>query len=355
MMSNPPIIDKTYLIDVLSLRKTQLISDIEVYQVIESNTALVVKFKIMVKEDDHSDSTRQFFIKTKKCNPKTLSYHTLSLKEVEFYKFMQNKSNINLPIAQCIDAYISDDKTKYLLLLEDVSNEFYASDKVDLTSENIWLSSACSLAKFHAAFWNSDIIGSNDLPIDSKEKINFYIKNTYESYEKFIKYIGSRFDTETHDIYEHVIKISVLLQKERYERLVNKDNITLKHGDSHIHNFMFPHNQSKTPIIIDFQFWGTGIGVGDVAHLTRVSFPKVFREKFHRSIIENYYKTLLAHGVHGYLWDTCWNDYRKHVACMLLIPMWQYTSFNMEYDDWINNVSSLIMNYKSLHCDQLEV
>jgi hypothetical protein len=354
-MNNPPIIDIKYLASALSLRTTQLIADMEISQVIESNTALVIKIKILIKETGHIDSTRQLFIKTIKYNPKTNTYHNLSLKEANFYKFIQSETNVKLPIAQCYDAYISDDKFKYLLLLEDLSNEFHASDKINLSDENIWLSAASSLAKFHAAFWNSDKIGSQELPIDNIEKINFYIKNTYESYDKFIKYVGNRFDAETLAIFEHAMKISVGLETERYNRLTNKDNITLTHGDSHIYNFMFPRNQEETSVIIDFQFWGMGIGVKDIAHLTRESFPKVNGEKLHLSIIKKYYETLLEQGVCNYSWDNCWNDYRKQVASMLLIPIWQYTHFNLEYDNWIKDVPSLISNYKLLNCDQLEV
>lgn len=40
----------------------------------------------------------------------------------------------------------------------------------------------------------------------------------------------------------------------------------------------------------------------------------------------------------------------KHVASMILIPMWQYTLFNLEYDEWINDIPSLILNYKLLRC-----
>ena len=152
IMNNPPIIDKVYLLNILRLRKTQLIANIEICKVLESNTSLTIKFKILIKEDGHIDSTRQFFIKTIKYNSKTNAYHDLSLKEVEFYKFIQNATNANLPLAHCFDAYISEDKSKYLLLLEDLSNEFDGTDKVDFTSETIWLLSACSLAKFHAAF-----------------------------------------------------------------------------------------------------------------------------------------------------------------------------------------------------------
>lgn len=352
-MNNSPIIDEKYLVKVLCLRLTQLISDVEIFQVIETNTALTIKFKILIKEAGHSDCTRRFFIKTIKNNPETNAYHALSLKEVEFYKYIQNVTKVQLPIAQCFDAYISEDKSKYLLLLEDLSNEFDGTDEVDLTSENIWLSSAYSLAKLHAAFWNSDKIGPNDVCIDSMEKNKLSIKNIYQSYEKFINYVGIRFDTEILTIFQQALRISVELQTETYKRIVNKDNITLKNGDSHIYNFMFPHNQKKSPIIIDFQFWRTGIGVGDVAHLTRVSFPEICGENLHRSIMKKYYETLLAQGVKGYLWDDCWNDYRKQVASMLLTPMWQYTLFDLKYDDWIKDVSSLIFNYKLLRCEQL--
>lgn len=355
MMRYPPVIDKKYLLDVLCLRRTQLISEIEICQVIESNTALTIKFRILITEDGNNDLTRQFFIKTIKYNPKDNAYHTLSLKEVEFYKFIRNETNSNLPIAQCFDTYISEDKLKCLLLLEDISNEYDAANEVALSSENIWLSAACSLAKFHAAFWNTDKIGSCDLPIDSIEKINSYEKNTYESYEKFIKYVGNRFDAETLAIYEHACRISIKLEMERYKRLVSKDNITLIHGDSHIHNFMFPHNQNNTPRILDFQFWGIGMGVGDVAHLTRVSFPNVSGENLHRLIMDKYHETLLAQGIKDYSWENCWDDYRKKVASMLLIPMWQYIGFNLKYDYWINDIKSLVRNYKWLHCEQLEV
>lgn len=354
-MKSQPTIDKQYLVNILELHSTQLISNIDIYEIIESNTALTIKFKILIKQDGHKDLKRQFFIKTVKYNSQNHAYDELSIKEVEFYKFIKNLKDTKLPIAQCFDAYVSEDKSKYLLLLEDLSNEFCPSEKVDFTSENIWISAACSLAKFHATFWNLHQMDSNSLLIDTMEDVNSHIKNTYESYEKFINYVENRFDVETFTIFDHALKISVALETERYKRICSKNNITLIHGDSHIYNYMFSHNQDKVPIIVDFQFWGLGIGPRDVAHLTRVSFPKDFNEEFHQLIVRKYYEELLAHGVQGYSWDTCWNDYRKQVASMLLIPMIQYAFFNLKYEDWINDISSLISNYKILHCEQLEI
>lgn len=353
MMSNPPVIDKGYISNILNLSKSQLISNVEVLEVTETNTALVIKFKALIKEAGNDVSTRSFFIKTIKYDADTHVYDSLSLKEVEFYKFIQNIDNVKLPMPKCFDSYISEDKAKYLLLLEDVSEEFSGPDQNEFCSENIWISAASSLAKFHAAFWNSEKIENKSVSIDSKEKLNFHIKSARENYDKFIKYVGNRFDNETIKMYEHAIKISLELEMERYERLADKNNITLIHGDSHIYNFMFPHNKNKTPIIVDFQFWNAGIGAGDVAHLTREAFPKEGREKLHRLIIEKYHETLLKQGVQGYSFEDCLKDYRKQVACMLLIPVWQYTCFNIEYDEWIRDIPSLVLNYKSLRCDEL--
>lgn len=352
-MSNTPILDKTYLSRVLNLRKTQIISAVEVCQVTESNTALVIKFKIQIQEAGHGISVRRFFIKTIKYNSETNTYHDLSLDEVEFYKLINNKSNLDLPLAYCYDSYISEDKLKFLILLDDVSDEFHAVSKNDLDLERIWISAAKSLAKFHAVFWNSELIGSEVLPYESMDKINYYIKNTKEKYNKFTKYIGNRFDKGIFDIFEHAIEISSALHIEKHKRLLSKNNVTVIHGDSHVHNFMFSSNSSKLPLIIDFQFWGMGIAVGDVAHLTRASYPFFTNSEVHHSIIEGYYETLLAKGVHGYSWDNCWNDYRKLVACMVLIPMWQYVAFGIEYDTWKNDIPRLIGNYKALQCNKL--
>lgn len=354
IMKNPPVIDKKYLVDVLQLGITQLISGVDIFEVIESNTALIIKFKIIIKEDGHKDLVRQFFIKTIKYNTDTHVYDELSLKEVEFYKFIQNLTTINLPVAQCFDAYISPDKSKYLLLLEDLSNEYYSSSSADFTSDNIWLSAACSLGKLHAAFWNSTKIDSKNLSIDSITKIDFYIKDMYEIYHKFTNDFREHFDSETLSIFEHALKIAVGLETERYERISNKDNITLINGDSHIYNFMLPHNQSKAPIIIDFQFWGVGIGTRDIAHLTRASFPKTYGEEFHQLLVKKYYETLLEEGVQDYSWETCWNGYRKQAASMLLLPMIQYAIFNLKYENWSNDIPCLISTYKSLHCEQLK-
>ena len=116
---------------------------------------------------------------------------------------------------------------------------------------------------------------------------------------------------------------------------------------------MFPKQTNTLPMIIDFQFWSFGIGIGDLAHLTRVSLPEDFDIDCHTTLVKKYHETLLLNGVIDYTWETCWNDYRKHVACMMLIPMWQYCSFNLGYEKWCDDMPILVKNYRILECDNL--
>lgn len=350
-----PVICDEYLYNVLKLLPSQRIDSITINQVVESNTALTIKFAIIIKEDGHTDKKQSLFIKTIKCDAKENVYHDLSIKEAEFYKLIRNKSISFLPIVHCFDVYISEDKTKYLILLQDVSDIYIDSNQSKFTEKGVWFSAAESLANFHSTFWNLKEIDLKNLPVNSIEALNTHINDTYNGFGIFKDYIGNRFDNATYAIYEHVVNINVALLKENYERKLNNSNITIVHGDSHIYNFMLSTNKNLSPVIIDFQFWGVGIGAGDLAHLTRVSFPDEFSISLHEPLIRKYYNTLLEQGVQGYSWEECWIDYRKRVAVMLLIPMWQYTGFDLKYDDWINDIPKLLLNYNALECNQIKV
>jgi len=353
MMNNEPEIDSDYLHKALGLEKDKQISDVVVSEVTESNTALTIKFSVQIEGGANEKHQRSFFVKTIKKDSEITGYHELCLNEVNFYKLIREGSNIGLPIPKCIDAYISEDGSKFLLLLDDISDSYNPPNETILLNEQNWVKAARSLASFHARFWDTDEIGSNDLPIEDAEKTQSYIDDIYDGYSKFKEYVGDHFDGKTIAIYEHAVKIAIELVNERYERMLNRDNVTVMHGDAHIHNFMFPEDCSKDPIIVDFQFWGLGIGLGDIAHLTRVSFPKIYGRNMHFAIVKEYYDTLVAEGVRGYSWERCWNDYRRQVASMLLIPAWQYTLFNREYEQWVDDVTGLISNYDVLECGEL--
>jgi hypothetical protein len=116
---------------------------------------------------------------------------------------------------------------------------------------------------------------------------------------------------------------------------------------------MLPLEKRNKPLMVDFQFWGEGVGTNDLAHLTRVSFSDDFKRDIQISIAEHYHKTLLENGVTGYSWEECLQDYRLDAATMVLIPFYQYELFGIKYDEWIGDLQGLIYNYEYLNCDEL--
>ena len=149
------------------------------------------------------------------------------------------------------------------------------------------------------------------------------------------------------------MEININLINEESNRLFHLDNVTLCNGDSHIYNFMLPKKITDKPVIVDFQFWHEGIGISDLAHLTRVNFSNKHKEYIQNQLVEHYYKSLLQYGITGYSWNDCFIDYRKSVASMVLIPLWQYAGFGLEYDKWIKDLNGLIYNYEYMQCDEL--
>lgn len=346
MMCRNPAVDREYLRGVLRLPAGQTIDQVAVDQVAESNTALTIRFTVCIKDGVRPCQARHLFMKTGKSDSETSAYHAVSLREAVFYRLVRSASTPQLPIVQCLDVYVSEDEAKYLILLADVADTYMESRGADLLDRRVWLSAAESLARLHAAFWNLEKMPPAALPFENEETIRSYASDACRNFERFRHYVGNRLDEATWATLDHALDVDLALLHDSYQRKMCKTNVTLVHGDSHIHNFMMPAAPGGFPILVDFQFWGAGIGAGDLAHLTRVAFPEEFSRTLHEPLARQYYGVLLERGVQGYSWETCLDDYRKHVADMLLIPVWQYAAFGLTYEHWADSIPRLLLNYR---------
>jgi hypothetical protein len=338
IMSVNPVIDTGYLSCILKLS----VDFVEITEVIESNTALVIKATVQIKDD-----IKKLFIKTIKHNKSENVYHSMSMNEGKFYKLIKENNLNNLPVPECYDAFVSDETGEFVIVLEDVSGYYTAPNNTILEDKNIWFSCAESLARFHAAFWNHEIISSN------KDEPDHDPEPDRKCVQSFINDFKNEFDDKTKTVLSKAMEINISLINEHQQRIRNKNNVTICNGDSHIYNFMLPVESGYNPLMVDFQFWGEGVGTGDLAHLTRVSFSDDLKKEIQLPLVEHYYKSLLTYGVKNYSWENCLNDYRKDAATMVLIPMWQYAGFGLKYDEWVGDLRGLIYNYEYLNCGEI--
>ena len=291
IMSVNPVIDKNYLSHILN----HPVESVEITDVAETNTALAIKARTPAKK---------LFIKTIKHDLRKNVYHRKSMKEGIFYKAVQGQKAKNLPIPMCYDAFVSQETEEFVIVLEDISDEYTAPSGAILADKNTWFSCAESLARFHAAFWNHGLItqGSENEENDDQED--------RACLRSFLDDFNERFDDKTKTVLRNAMEINLTHIKTTARRLRGKQNVTLCNGDSHIHNFMLPVRQNGRPLIVDFQFWRAGIGTGDLAHLTRVNFSEQLRKDIQLPLVVRYYESLAQYGITGYAWEDCLRDYR---------------------------------------------
>jgi len=351
IMATDPVIDEIYLNSILNLSETQKICNVVLDEVKESNTSLVIKATVKFGGYDEID-TRKLFIKTVNHNQYENAYHNMSMKEGKFYKLIRDNNINNLLIPRCYDIFISEDTGEFLIVLEDLSEKYVVSDSAKFNDKNVWFSCIDSLAQFHSRLWNNAIIDSLITGREMRE-IEAESKSQKEQLHKFLLQFNEKFNHKIRKIFNHVMEINISLMKERQQRVYSKNNITICNGDSHIYNFMLPTGESYNPLIVDFQFWGEGIGTADLAHFTRVGFSDELKEKIQIPLVEYYHTALLKNGVTNYSWNSCFRGYHLHAATMVLIPFYQYIGFGIEYNKWINDLQGLLFNYDYLECYNL--
>ena len=349
-MSDAPAVDTEYLREILNRPEGQAVTRTQITEVADSNTARVIKAAVWI-EADGDTCVRKLFIKTAKRDRAENTYHEMSMKEGMFYKFIRENPVDGLPVPKCYDAYVSNEAGEFVIVLEDMSDHYSAPDDTALADNNTWFSCAKSLARFHAGFWNHEAIDPADA--QTEEELEAEALSLRERLRSFLDDFAAEFDEKIKTTLNRAMDINIQSIKETSGRIRNRNNVTICNGDSHIRNFLLPTEANGGPLIVDFQFWGEGIGAGDLAHLTRVSFSDELKREVQIPLVRRYYDTLLACGVTGYTWEDCWRDYRMYAATMALIPFFQYTYFGLRYDEWNGALKELVYNYELLGCDEL--
>jgi hypothetical protein len=351
MISTSPRIDENYLSEILHLQTDEKITDVEITNAIDSNTAFAIKACIHIT-NGYDWINKKLFIKTAKPYNQSNAYHDKCIREGLFYKFLLDHPGMKIPVPECYDVYISEDDGLFVIVLADLSDFYRTVCPDDQSNEKIWFSCAESLAKFHAAFWNDPQL-IKELTVMSEQEIDIEIHRNQEYLDQFLAEFQSKFDMRIMNIFKHALDINHEILLECNLEITKRNHITICNGDSHIYNFMIPYDESYEPLIIDFQFWGDGNGAGDVAHLTRVDFSDELKKSIQIPLLIKYYETLQKYGVKDYLWEDCIINYRKEVAAMVLIPMWQFCCFGLKYEEWMKSVEGLIMNYEFMDCESL--
>ena len=137
-----------------------------------------------------------------------------------------------------------------------------------------------------------------------------------------------------------------------YERLMSLNGVTLIHGDVHTGNVMSPRDpEHQTTKLIDWQLWDIGPGAHDLAFLMALHWPPKRRALLEGPLLERYHARLMRY-VPGYSWREFFDDYRRAVVTMVLIPIGQFRRGMPNGVIWFG-LQDATAAFEDLSCEEL--
>ena len=294
---------------------------------------------------------RKAFVKTIRKGTASGSHLRLGIREVRFYQFIDALNLRPYPnIPRCLNSYISQDESSYFLVLEDLSDTHKDYQSLDSSQIDSWKFGLGALAKFHRNFTQKLNKEQIQKYTDDEQDIESYISKLVDAYQKFKADNAEIVSGSTCELLESCIPLIKHFEFEKLARIQENRLTTVLHRDAHLKNFLYPQLPGGETIIVDWQFWGIGIGTFDLRQLLGSALPR--EKRGHQEELVRYYHQVYTKVLDkDYSWEDCWLDYRKGIVDNLFMPVWQYSGFGWGHDRWGKTLESAVENFYALDCD----
>ena len=322
-------------------------ADIEMATVSGPTTSLTLRGAVP------GEPEASYFVKTLKKGTPPGPHLNLGLREVRFYALIDSLSPDPYPnIPRCIKRHIRHDEGNYYLVLEDCSVSHQSYERVDFNSLKPWKTALAALADFHRGFTQKLEADQIHALADDRNKVEQYIQKLIAAFETFKTDHYDIMDDSVLSLMESLIPRIRAFELEKVDRINQNVLTTLLHRDAHLRNFLYPRSAGGRAVIVDWQFWGLGIGVFDLRPLLGSALPPEMRME-QETLVQFYYEAALEGIEADYSWADCWNDYRKGVIDNLFMSVWQYTGFGWEFERWKDTLKSAVENYYAMDCEEI--
>ncbi len=228
------------------------------------------------------------------------------VREVRFYQ--QAAGRTSLPVPACYFAGIDAETGLHLLLLEDMAPARSGSRAQGCTPAQAELAIR-AIAEFHAFWWENSLLrefdwledGSNDPDADAQQALH------ERWWPEFLQRAGHRVPEPIREIGERLGPQRAAIR--RY--VFGSPPQTLIHHDYQLDNLVFGvPNGNATFAVLDWQLASCGRGVWDAAYFLSENLQTPSSPEAVLDLLRLYWQVLIEHGVQGYGFEQCWQDYR---------------------------------------------
>jgi len=310
--------------------------------------SLVAHLEVQYADDISVSLPSQFFLKTSR--PDLIANFPLrGQKEVAFYTRITAAMPAPL-VVRCYDAVYAPEAKKFHLVLEDVSASHVQATVWPLPPvESQCVQAIDCLAQLHAHWWDHASLAQDMGARPTEASIQQAFRRVEQILPGFLDFLGDRLSQERRAVYEQALRVAPILR----QRLLADHGLTLVHGDAHVWNFLFPRDaDTDTVRLIDWEGWSMGLGTVDLAYMMALHWYPERRAHLEQPLLRRYHTQLLTHGIVGYDWDACWDDYRLAAIRNLFIPMGQWAA-KLWPAIWWPHLERALLAFEDLQCREL--
>ena len=245
--------------------------------------------------------------------------------EVRFYQEIAGQVELRTP--KCYYSAMDVEAGRFALLLEDLAPARCGDQLASCSLDEAKLALG-ELAKLHAAWWNSPRLDQFEwMPSLDDKNLGQVLATLYrQSWPFFVEQVGDQVPKKILEVGERFgASFSTIV-----DSLAERPR-TITHTDFRLDNMFFGIEDGGSPFaLIDWQLVQRGGGALDVTYFLAGNFPPEVRRKHQRELLETYHETLLRHGVSGYPFEQCMEDYRMAALFLMIFLVTNRENFDIE-------------------------
>lgn len=282
------------------------VTRVDVAQVFETPPSFHARLRLFYSSDASLYAPRLLFVKSPK--PHKLAR---GKREVDFYTRLAPLMP-DAPLLPCYAAPWTPTTGESFLLLADVSAT-HMTATLPLSWSQIE-AMAQTLARIHARWWeHPELVALVGEAPEAHFAADFAECAGY--YAELSENLGDQLSSSQRGMFESFLAHGpdLILPRIRQKRA-----LTLSHPENHHENSLFPVQQTGAALLIDWHQYRCWCGVQDLVSVIDRCLTEEQRQRSHE-LVAIYYRALVRHGVTGYSWEQCWEDYRLGIVGYLVL------------------------------------
>ena len=266
--------------------------------------------------------------------------------EVDFYARV-GPSLPAPPRVRCLAA-LDEGSGVSVLILEDLRGGFDHPAWADAPSRDQCNAALAALAQVHAHWWQHPSLGNTIGTWHTEAGLRQMIAGISAHLPAFFAAVGDSLPGGVRGVIERVFGSSL----QPWLRIVDRQALTLVHGDAHASNFLFPRSGASPAYLLDWQLWHLDVGARDVAFQIGLHWPASRRRELEGDLLHYYHGQLIQRGVPDYPFDELLLDYRRCLVRNLTVPI-IFWARGMGPEHWRDRLDHAVSAYLDHDCDAL--